>query len=73
MVEEGNRGGMDKGNEVAILDRKLYDNAIQEIISDTSKFEKLNEDPTLRREASLQRFLRKLKQKNLFNKNVYDK
>ena len=30
-----------------MLDRKFYDNAIQEIISDTSKFEKLNEDPTL--------------------------
>ena len=53
--------------------RKLYDNAIQEIISDTSKFEKLNEDPTLKREASLQRFLRKLKQKNFFNENEYDK
>ena len=51
----------DKGNGVAILDRKLYNNAIEEIISDTSKFEKLNEDPTLKREASLQRFLRKLK------------
>ena len=49
----------DKGNGVVILDRKLYDNAIQELISDTSKFEKLNEDPTLKREASLQRFLRK--------------
>ena len=58
-----------KGNGVVILDRKLYDNAIQ----DTSKFEKLNEDPTLKREASLQRFLRKLKQKNLFNENEYDK
>ena len=46
----------DKGNGVVILDRKLYDNAIQEIISDTSKFEKLNEDPTLKRETSLQRF-----------------
>ena len=57
MVKEGNGVGMDKGNEVAILDRKLYDNAIQEIISDTSKFEKLNEDPTLRRKASLQLFL----------------
>ena len=33
-----------KGNWVVILDQKLYDNAIQEIISDTSKFEKLNED-----------------------------
>ena len=37
----------DKGNGFVNLDQKLYDNAIQEIISDTSKFEKLNEDPTL--------------------------
>ena len=51
----------DKGNGVVILDRKLYNNAIGEISSDTSKFEKLNEDPTLKREASLQRFLHKLK------------
>ena len=62
-----------KGNGVVILNRKLCDNAIQEIISDTSNFEKLNEDPTLKREASLQRFLRKLKQKNFFNENEYDK
>ena len=58
----------DKGNGVVILDRKLYNNAIEEIISDTSKFEKLNEDPTLKREASLQRFLRKLKQKTFLMK-----
>ena len=51
----------DKGNGVVILDRKLYNNAIGEISSDTSKFEKLNEDSTLKREASLQRFLHKLK------------
>ena len=63
----------DKGNGVVILDRKLYNNAIEEIISDTSKFEKLNEDPTLKREASLQRFLRKLKQKNFFKEIEYDK
>ena len=56
----------EKGNGVVILDRKLYDNALQEIISDTSKFEKLNEDPTLKCEASPQYFLRKLKQKKLF-------
>ena len=56
----------DKGNGVVILDRKLYNNAIEEIISDTSKFGKLNEDPTLKREASLKRLLRKLKQKKLF-------
>ena len=62
-----------KGNGVVILDRKLYDNAIQEIITGTFKFEKLNEDPTFKREASLQRFLRKLKHKNLFNENEFDK
>ena len=45
-----------KGNRVAILDQKLYNNTIQEIISDTSKFKKLNEDPNLKHEASLQRF-----------------
>ena len=48
----------DKGSGVVILDRKLYDNPIEEIISDTSKFKKLNEDPTLKCEASVQRFLR---------------
>ena len=62
-----------KGNGVVILDRKLYNNAIEETISDNSKFEKPNEDSTLKREASLQRFLHKLKQKNLFNEIEYDK
>ena len=37
---------------------------MEEIISDASKFEKLNEDPTLKREASPQRFSQKLKQKH---------
>ena len=47
---------LDKGNGVVILDRKLYNNAIEEIISDSSKFAKLNEDPTLKSEVSLQFF-----------------
>ena len=63
----------DKGNGVVILDRKFYNNAVQKIFWKTSKFEKLDEDPTLKREASLQRFLRKLKQKNFFNEIEYDK
>ena len=57
---------LDKRNGVVILDQKLYNNAIEEIISDTSKFKKLNEDRTLKREASLQLFLHKLKQKRIF-------
>ena len=56
----------DKRNGVVILDRKLYNNAIEKIISDTSKLEKLNEYPTLKCEASLQRRSRKLKQKKKF-------
>ena len=63
----------DKGNGVLILDRKLYNNAIEEILLDTSKFEKLNKEPTLKRETSLQRFLRKLKEKNFFNEIEYNK
>ena len=55
---------LDKGNGVVILNQKLCNNTIEEIISNTSKFEKLNEDPTLKCEASLQHFLCKLKQKN---------
>ena len=46
----------DKWNGVVILYRTLYNNVIEETISDTSKFEKLNEDPILKPEASLQRF-----------------
>ena len=42
---------LDKGNGVVILDRKLYENAIQEIVSGTSKFAKLNKHPTLKHEA----------------------
>ena len=45
-----------KENGVVILDQKLCNNAIEEIVLDTSKFKKLNEDPTLKREASLQCF-----------------
>ena len=62
-----------KGNGVVILDRRLYNNAIQEIISGTSKLENLSEDQTLKHEASLQRFLRKLKQRTFFNEIDYDK
>ena len=58
---------LDKGNGVVILDRKLYSNVVEEIISDTSTFENLNEAPFLKHEASLQCFLHKLKEKNFFN------
>ena len=40
-----------KGNGVVILDQKPSNNTIKEIISDTSQFKKLNEDPTLKHEV----------------------
>ena len=50
-----------QGNSFAILDQRIYDSTIQEVISDRYKFKKLNEDPTLKREAFLQCFSCKLK------------
>ena len=63
----------DKGNVVVIIDRKLYNNAIEQIISDTSKFKKLNEDPTLIVKLHYNAFLWKLIQKNFFHEIEYDK
>ena len=63
----------DKGNGVVILDRKQYDEAIMDLISDHSKFEQLIEDPTKKREGSLQRFLRKLKKEEFLSEQQYKK
>ena len=40
-----------RGNGVVSLDLKVYNNPIQKTISDTSKFKKLDEDSTLKRDA----------------------
>ena len=65
--------GPDKGNGVVILERDIYDRTISEIIKDTAKFKKLKDNPTSTREGQLQCFLRKIKDKNLFNENTYKK
>ena len=57
-----------KENGFVILDKKLYDNVLQEIIVDASKFEKLNENPTFKCKASLQSLLQNLKQKTFLMK-----
>ena len=46
---------------------------LADVISDTSKFKKLSADPKLLTEKQLQSFLRKLKNKQFFTKEVYDK
>ena len=62
----------DKGSGTVILNRDEYIKELFDIISDTSKFKKLSADPTLLREGQLQRFLKKLKKKQFFSKEVYD-
>ncbi|KAL9964557.1 hypothetical protein ACROYT_G028213 [Oculina patagonica] len=63
----------DKGNGVVILNRTDYDVGVLKIISDSTKFKPIKEDPTLLREGQLQRFLRKLKSKGHLEPNVYSK
>ena len=63
----------DKGSGVVILDRHIYDRKILEIINDTAKFKKLNDNPSLTREGQLQNSLRKIKSKNLFDEKTYKK
>ena len=46
----------DKGSGTVILDKVKYMNELRKIVSNTEKFKKLEEDPTLKRERSLQNF-----------------
>ena len=63
----------DKGNGVVIMDREVYNSSCLKIISDKSKFKLLDKDPTLSREAKLQRLLRKLKKQGSIDNNTYSK
>ena len=47
----------DKGSDVAILDKRFFEQKILKLIIDVNKFKKLDEDPTIfTREGQLQRF-----------------
>ena len=60
----------DKGNGVVIMDRQICINSCN-VINNASKFKPLTQDPTISREARLQRFLRKLKKNNSINEQTY--
>ena len=55
----------DKGNGVGVLDRSDYSAKMIKIISDSSKFVELPDDPTIKREKSLQEYLYYLKTKGV--------
>ena len=65
----------DKGNGVVILDKHDYIKKMDEILSDTSKFELLNDDAiktTLKRENQVKALLKKLKANNCINERTYN-
>ena len=49
-----------------------YTQRIENLLADRNKFKKLNEDPTIKREEKLTRYLRNLKQKKSITKAFYD-
>ncbi|XP_065651296.1 uncharacterized protein LOC136079485 [Hydra vulgaris] len=59
----------DKGNGIIVLNKVDYINSLNNIISDKTKFKELKDDPTIKREVSLQGYLRKLKK--LFYNKIY--
>ena len=62
----------DKGNGVIVLDKKVYIESLMGILSDSTKFRKINSDVTTKKEGMLQRFLRDLKKGGFFQDNIYN-
>ena len=62
---------LDKGNGVVVANKTDYITGILDIINDTNKFAKLESDPTINREGSLQRFLRNLRKNGKIDKDMY--
>ena len=62
----------DKGNGVVFLNKSDYLSMMYDVVNDSSKFKKLNNDVTILREGQLQRFLLRLK-KRFFTENNYSK
>ena len=63
----------DKGKGIFVLNKCDYVKKLNNIVSDPSKFKLLPDDPTEKRESSLQRYLRLLFSKGIFSREIYDK
>ena len=63
----------DKGQGVVVLNRQDYANKLLNILNDKDKFKLLKEDPTERRESSLQRYLRYLKNLGAITEDTLNK
>ena len=61
----------DKGNGVVLLSKTRYLEKVKEILSDSTKFKELTDNPTKTRERSLTNYLLKLKHAGILNENEY--
>ena len=55
------------------MDRTDYVRKLNDIVSDSSKFKTLDDDPTSKRETRLQRYLLPLHRKGALNKDEYER
>jgi hypothetical protein len=62
----------DKGHSVVILDRDEYLRKMESLISDRTKFEPIDHDPTIAEEDRLTRKLRCLKERRFITEQEYD-
>ena len=63
----------DKGNCVVLLRKSDYIVELENLLNDNTKFRLLDEDPTIKREEKLIRYLRKLKSEGSITNKLYDK
>ena len=61
----------DKGNVVVVMNRTDYNSSLNRILSDSTKFKPIREDPTTLREGRLQRYLRQLKKDGHLDEEIY--
>ena len=63
----------DKGNCTVVMDRKDYDDKVQQMLSDQGTYKVLDRDPTQRTERKLNEKLANLKRENKISDSLYNK
>ena len=63
----------DKGNGIVLIGTNDYYTAVENLFSDKSKFKEIHDDPTPARLSSIQRYLKKLNNRNELNDEVFKK
>ena len=63
----------DKRNGIILIETNNYYTAVENLFSDKSKFKEIHEDPTAASLSSIQRYLKKLNNRNELNDAVFKK